>query len=173
MEVLSAFTLPLALLATACLPAVVAAAICADAVVDRLLRVGYQWRHAWRERRVINRLNQLAVANGIGQGIDLTQFDGERPSIGEIAEELRRLGALRLAVTGQSRALRQIITRAYDDRLRQACRCLGLSEHLDDLDGIDLEIERVRVEGELQAAGLVLPAAAGRIAGSGGEGSSR
>ena len=45
--------------------------------------------------------------------------------------------------------------------LAQACRCLGLCEHLCDLHGVDLEIERLRVEGELQAAGLVLPSVTG------------
>ena len=49
--------------------------------------------------------------------------------------------------------------RAYDERLRLACRCLEVPEHLAELEGIDLEIERVRVEGELIGAGLVLGAA--------------
>jgi hypothetical protein len=33
---------------------------------------------------------------------------------------------------------------------------LGIEEHLDEVSGIDLELERLRVEGELQRAGLVL-----------------
>jgi hypothetical protein len=54
------------------------------------------------------------------------------------------------------------VLRAYDDRLRLASQCLGVAEHLQELDGIDLEIERVRVEGVLQAAGLALRAQARR-----------
>ena len=32
---------------------------------------------------------------------------------------------------------------------------IPIQQHLTELDGLDLEIERVRVEGELRAAGLV------------------
>jgi hypothetical protein len=49
----------------------------------------------------------------------------------------------------------EAVRNAYDDRLRLACGCLGIQQHLTELDGLDLEIERVRVEGELRAAGLV------------------
>lgn len=48
---------------------------------------------------------------------------------------------------------------AYDERLRAACGALGIAEHLTELEGVDREIERVRVEGLLHAAGLTLPAA--------------
>jgi hypothetical protein len=48
------------------------------------------------------------------------------------------------------------ILRAYDDRLRSACRQLGVVQHLDQLNGMDLELERIRVEGALQQCGLVL-----------------
>ncbi|HEX6968803.1 MAG TPA: hypothetical protein VF174_08355 [Micromonosporaceae bacterium] len=153
MDVSSA--LPVALLATACLPAVVAAVICADEVVERVSQAIDERYGAWRERRLIGRLNQLAEANGLGRDINLSQLDSDQPSIEEIADDLRRLRRLRLAA-GTSRFHRELIGRAYDDRLRQACRCLGVAEHLDELDGLDLEIERVRVEGELEAAGLML-----------------
>ena len=46
---------------------------------------------------------------------------------------------------------------AYDERLRLACRRLGLVEHLQPLAGIDRDIERVRVEG-LLAGGRADPA---------------
>ena len=41
---------------------------------------------------------------------------------------------------------------------------LGITEHLAELNGVDREIERVRVEGLLHAAGLTLPAPAPRTA---------
>jgi hypothetical protein len=48
------------------------------------------------------------------------------------------------------------VQHAYDEGLRVASRQLGVEEHLDELTGIDLELERVRLEGELERAGLVL-----------------
>ena len=48
------------------------------------------------------------------------------------------------------------VQRAYDDRLRIACRELRIEEHLTELTDIDQEIERLRVEGVLQATGIHL-----------------
>jgi hypothetical protein len=48
------------------------------------------------------------------------------------------------------------VVRAYDERLQMASRCLGVAEHLDGLEGVDRDIERVRVETELESAGLSL-----------------
>jgi hypothetical protein len=45
---------------------------------------------------------------------------------------------------------------AYDLALQAACRCLSISQHLDEVTGMDLQIERVRVEGALAVAGLTL-----------------
>lgn len=154
-----ALTLPLALLATACLPFVVAAILCADEIVDRVVCDVGERLDARRERRTISRLNRLIDADGVGHDIDLTRFDrDDQPTIEQIAADLRRLGRQRIEIAGRSRVWQDAVIRAYDDQLRQASRCLGLVEHLGDLDGVDLEIERVRVEGQLQAAGLILPA---------------
>ncbi|MEV0645103.1 hypothetical protein AB0I28_07555 [Phytomonospora sp. NPDC050363] len=75
-----------------------------------------------------------------------------QPPIEETAAELRRLStALARAGAGaRSTGLRE----ARDRALRQASAALGIDEHLDGLEGIDLEIERVRVTGALQLAGL-------------------
>lgn len=83
----------------------------------------------------------------------------DAPSIEQIAYDLRRLDRQRRhgAMTDSER-LRDAVLRAYDDRLCLACRRLGLTEHLQPLAGMDRDIERVRVEGELQAAGLALRA---------------
>ncbi|MFI5913648.1 hypothetical protein [Dactylosporangium sp. NPDC051541] len=48
------------------------------------------------------------------------------------------------------------VQEAYDEGLHVACAELKVEEHLDELTGIDLEVERLRVEGELERAGLVL-----------------
>ncbi|WBB77848.1 hypothetical protein O7606_16410 [Micromonospora sp. WMMD882] len=118
------------------------------------------WRERRRRRRTIARLDRAVGADSIVRGIDLTEFDrdGRRP-LEEIAADLRRLRAYRVGRGGRPIVWPLLLIEAYDDRLRLACRYLGVPEHLADLDGVDREIERVRVEGELHAAGLPLPAA--------------
>ncbi len=74
-----------------------------------------------------------------------------------LARDLRRLDRQRRGgVTLESELWLAAVLRAYDDRLCLACECLGVAENLRPLDGMDREIERVRVEGALQAAGLEL-----------------
>ena len=48
----------------------------------------------------------------------------------------------------------QLASSAYDDRLGVACGQLGIEQHLGELTGMDLDLERIRVEGLLEAAGL-------------------
>jgi hypothetical protein len=83
--------------------------------------------------------------------------DAPALTIDQIARELRRLDRQRRdgPATESQRWLAAVV-RAYDDRLCLACHHLGVAEHLRRLDGVDREIERVRVEGELQAAGFPL-----------------
>jgi hypothetical protein len=78
------------------------------------------------------------------------------PPIEQLAADLRRLSQQRLGIAMRSTVWFTAIQRAYDDRLRLACRSLDIEQHLDELNGIDQEIERVRVEGELVSAGIVL-----------------
>jgi hypothetical protein len=74
-----------------------------------------------------------------------------------LARDLRRLDRQRRGgVTLESVRWQAAVIRAYDERLCLACRCLGVTENLSPLDGLDREIERVRVEGALEAAGLRL-----------------
>ena len=155
-----AFVLALALLALVCLPALVAAILCADELVDWLAAEVALRRAQRRQRRVITRLDRAIRAESGPGGPDLTELDRlGGPSFEQIAADLRRLGGQRLRLPAQSRAGHGDVLRAYDEQLRMASRYLGVVEHLADLDGLDREIERVRVEGELQAAGLTLPAA--------------
>lgn len=144
-----ALALALALMTLAALPFVVAFLICADHVVGDL-------RHrirCRRERRTLQRLDRLLGT----QTIPLAALDERRqPPIQQIAADLRRLDRQRLGVASQSKVWHAAVQQAYDDRLRLASQCLGVAEHLGQLDGVDLAIERVRVEGELQAAGLAL-----------------
>ena len=155
-----ALVLALALLAVVCLPAAVVAILCADELIDRFASWFADRRETRRQRRAINRLDRTFEVDSLVREIDLTEFDRVgRPAIEQIAADLRRLGGQRLSIASRSRVWHSAVREAYDDRLRMASQCLGVVEHLSDLDGVDLEIERVRVEGELQAAGLVLPAA--------------
>lgn len=77
------------------------------------------------------------------------------PPLEQIAADLHRLGLARRAAVGGS--VRHVaVTRAYDRRLVHACRALDISEHLTGLTDLDLELERLRVEGALLGAGFVL-----------------
>ncbi|MEV4760964.1 hypothetical protein AB0J86_38555 [Micromonospora sp. NPDC049559] len=162
MAVSHALVLALALLGVLCLPAVLAAIICADELVDRAVRRYARWRRRRSDRRTVSRLGRALAAELRIADADLAEFDRtDRASIEQIAAELRRLGGQRLGESSRAGVWHQAILRAYDERLRLASRCLGVAEHLADLEGLDLEIERIRVEGELQGAGMVLPTGSG------------
>lgn len=79
-----------------------------------------------------------------------------QPPIEQLARDLRRLRRHLAGVATRNRTWHEAVCQAYDDRLRLACRCLGVPQQLDALDGLDLEIERIRVEGALRAEGLYL-----------------
>ncbi|MFB9237105.1 hypothetical protein ACFFWC_16330 [Plantactinospora siamensis] len=150
--------LALALLGVACLPVAVAAVVCADEIIDRAVCGFGDWRDRRRQHRTIARLDRTLTRGRRTPDIDSAALDhNERPTIEEIAADLRRLGRQRLTVGGRSRVWQHAVHQAYDERLRLASRALGIAEHLSRLEGVDLEIERVRIEGELQGAGLRLP----------------
>jgi hypothetical protein len=83
--------------------------------------------------------------------------DAPAEEIGDIARELRRLDRQRRGgPTLESERWLAAVVEAYDAGLCRACRCMGVPEHLEPLEGVDREIERVRVEGALEAAGVPL-----------------
>ena len=140
-----------------CLPAIVAAIVCADELIERAAHTLREARLSRRERRELTRLDRdigPVVAVELAPAID-----EERPTIEQIAADLHRLGRQRLNIAQRSQIWQTAVLRAYDEQLRLACACLDVAEHLSELAGVDLEIERVRVEGELQEAGMVLPTA--------------
>ncbi|MBB5890051.1 hypothetical protein [Kutzneria kofuensis] len=81
------------------------------------------------------------------------------PSIQVLAQRLRRVHRTLLDFEPGTPALRRFAARqAYDDLLRQACRALDVEHRLDEVpEGIDKEIERLRVEEALRRAGLRIP----------------
>ncbi|MEU8115538.1 hypothetical protein [Micromonospora sp. NPDC048947] len=155
-----ALMLALAFLAVATLPAAFALIFCYDEIVDRVVCGWSEWRERRRERRTIAKLDRAIEADALTRDIDLSEFDSvDRRPLEQLAADLRRLGGQRVGGGGRSMVWHSALLQAYDDRLRLACRALGIAEHLAELEGVDQEIERVRVEGVLHAAGLALPAA--------------
>lgn len=137
-----------ALLTLLCLPCVVAAAVGADASVLRRFRPS--------RRRDLRALRRLDRALRSAAPVPSPATPG-LPSIEQIAYDLRRLDQQRRGgPTQQSEKWRDAVLRAYDQRLCLACQCLGLAEHLEPLEGMDRDLERLRVESELRAAGLAL-----------------
>ncbi|MCX5068857.1 hypothetical protein OOJ91_23735 [Micromonospora lupini] len=160
MGVERALMLALAFLAVASLPAAFALLFCADEIIDRVVCGWSEWRERRRERRTIARLDRAIEADALTRDIDLSEFDRtDRRPLEQLAADLRRLGGQRLGGNARSMVWHGAVLQAYDDRLRLACRALGITEHLTELSGVDQQIERIRVEGVLHAAGLTLPAA--------------
>ena len=83
------------------------------------------------------------------------QLDGF-PAIEQVVAELRRLDRARCSgLTRTSRKWAVAVEGAYDRWLQVACHYLAVSHHLFSLtDAMDRELERLRIEGELTAAGL-------------------
>jgi hypothetical protein len=112
-------------------------------------------RSSWQERWLMLRLERALAGAPAEQRFVLDAMRrSTQPPIEQIASDLRRLGRQRLGLATRNPIWHEAVRRAYDDRLRLACDCLGIRHHLTELDGLDLEIERLRVEGELRAAGL-------------------
>jgi hypothetical protein len=149
------FAIVMAMVALMCLPAIVAMIVFADDLAQRAMVAGRARRAARRQRRALSHLDR---AIGPVRGLPVDD-DPKRPTIEQIAADLDRLGRQRMDVAHRSAVWQTAVTKAYDERLRLACQCLGIEQHLAVLNGVDLEIERVRVEGEVQGAGLPLPTA--------------
>ena len=140
-----------ALLTMLCLPCAVAVAVRVDELAARRL-----WSR--RGRQEIQALGRL------DRGLATGELDpwpvGPEPTMDELVADLRRLDRQRrTSPTVDSVLWLAAVLRAYDQRLMLASRFLGVSEHLARLDGMDREIERIRVEELLLAAGLRLRAA--------------
>ncbi|MGW0503115.1 hypothetical protein [Micromonospora sp. NPDC003241] len=156
MEVLRSLLLALSLAGVVLLPVLIVLVVGADDVVGRVTYGCSQWRARRRERRLIAALLRSVTGDGSAVRADLDRHD--RRPLEEIAADLRCLRRERVGGVGAAVVWHSSVLDAYDDRLRLACRALGVTEHLAELTGVDRQIERVRVEGELDAAGLRLPA---------------
>ncbi|BCJ52763.1 hypothetical protein Asp14428_42380 [Actinoplanes sp. NBRC 14428] len=135
-----------ALTALLCLPCAVAIVACADGLPARRI-----WtRSGRREIRALRCLDRrLSIDGSIVALPD--------PDLDELAAELRRLAHQRCTgPTVGSAVWLTAVQRAYDLRLLMASETLGVPHHLASLDGMDLDLERIRVEEKLRAAGLRL-----------------
>ena len=158
MAVLRALSLVAAVSAFAALPCLLVILISLNTVheaVGRRLRRLRSTRCAtgslrWRDRRRLARLDKSLGSPAV------LAVEAVGPPIEKLAADLRRLRRQRTGIALRSPVWFVAIERAYDERVRLACRRLGIDEHLDELTGVDREIERVRLEGELEAAGVVL-----------------
>jgi hypothetical protein len=131
-----------ALLALLGLPCAVVVVCAEQAIFPRARR-----RLGSRERRALRRLDRSLSGRAAPAALPRPRpAESPLPCIEQIAAELRRLDRQRRAGP----------TLESDVWLRLACHSLGVTEHLQQLDAIDRDIERVRVEGELQANGLAL-----------------
>jgi hypothetical protein len=138
-----------ALLVLLCLP-------CALAVIARgdQLAIRRAWVRQGRQHSEALRLLDRRLSADLMPPVPTPR---PAPCVEQIAADLRRLDRLRQSrVTACSQLWRADIERAYDTRLRMASECLGVAEHLTNLRGLDLDIERLRVVSELESAGLAL-----------------
>jgi hypothetical protein len=149
--VLHGLLILLTLIALACLPCLVALLVTADVAAETAFRAVRR-----RLRRLRARLDARRMARRTGLPTSAADAKPAGPPIEQIAADLRRLGRQRIGVATRSPVWFAAVQRAYDDRLSLACLELEIPQHLRELTGMDLEIERVRIEGELQAAGLGL-----------------
>lgn len=121
---------------------------------DDLARRRLWARHREEDNRALRELDRAF------HGVDAREVLAalKAASLDQIEHDLRRLNHARRTEAAESPAWRDAVERAYDLRLCLACECLGLDEHLEPLEGMDRELERMRVESTLQAAGLSLNA---------------
>lgn len=116
----------------------------------------------YRTGGVVDRLRTLKLP---GQPqLDWLEHE-EADSIQQIAADLRDLEQAMNALADRNpddpgtEVRREALCQAYETRLQDACRSLAVAEHLDGLTGLDREIERLRIVGVLEAAGLVFRSA--------------
>ena len=149
--------------------AIVPCALCllivaADEAAERAVRAVRRWRRRttrWLGGKVLEgslgrRWRLVRIAHALKAPAALEHSEPTCPPIQQVAADLRRLSRQRIGIATRSPVWFTAVQRAYDDRLRVASEQLGIEQHLSELTGMDLDVERVRVEGLLEAAGLAL-----------------
>jgi hypothetical protein len=157
---------------TVVLMAALVALLCLPCALFRMIRSESAMRRAWVRRARLERprLGHLertlvvpsaspslaARSDGPACGCGPVPSELGMPTFDQVLFELRRLDRQRLGgVTQQSDEWARAVVGSYDRWLQIACTYLSVSHHLSCLtDHLDREIERLRVEAELAAAGL-------------------
>ena len=151
-----------AVAALATLPCLLTLVIAGGGGPSRTVRaVKAVFRRCWRGRitdRSLSRRQRRGLAR-----LDRCFGPHEPPAatpdplpIEKLAADIRRLRRQRAGIAQRSPVWRAAVEDAYDERVTLACKRLDITAHLTELTGVDREIERVRLEGELEAAGLTL-----------------
>ena len=130
---LLAVSLFLAVTALSIVPLAVLAIIHADSLLESLARA----------RRRARKARERVLPEPVG------------PPLEKIATDLRRIDSARRETSLGSLGY-TILTTQYDKQLANGCRALGVDHHIYDLGGFDLDMERLRVQGALREAGMVL-----------------
>jgi hypothetical protein len=159
--VLRALFILAAVAALATLPCLLTLVIAGGGGPSRTVRVVKAVVRRFRPRRIADRSLSRRERRGLARldrsfGPLEAPPPSSDPPIEKLASDIRRLRRQRAGIAQRSPMWRAAVEDAYDDRVTLACKRLGIDAHLAGLAGVDREIERVRLEGELEAAGLTL-----------------
>jgi hypothetical protein len=174
----SAFPITLGVIALLGMPAAIAAVICADEVVESLRQRAEHARESWQEQRTLDRLERVFAPAPPAGPPWATAARVASDVLSSARESVTHFAAQRLNAAGFAPAwlpvpvvpvaelsFEEVVAWLWavprhdaqnDAALAAACRCRGLPEHQAEVSGLDLEIERLRVEGALTDAGLHL-----------------
>jgi hypothetical protein len=99
------------------------------------------------------------LVDAIGERFRKRRVVATNVPIEQRAADLRRVHRLLVQCPDGTPMVRRVATRdAYDELLRQACAELDVSQELDSFpEGMERNIERLRVEEALRTAGLTIP----------------
>jgi len=97
--------------------------------------------------------------DAIGERVRRRRVTPKGLPIEQLAADLRRVHRLLVQCPDGTPMVRRVATRdAYDELLRQACTAVDVSHELDALpEGMERDMERLRVEEALRDAGLTIP----------------
>lgn len=99
------------------------------------------------------------VVDVVGERIRRRRVQPTGLPIEQLAADLRRVHKLLVQCPDGTPMVRRVATRdAYDELLRQACTAVDVRHELDELpEGMERDMERLRVEEALRDAGLTIP----------------